>query len=301
MGWLGMAVVLAGCAGGGKQAGGGGKLAPGVEKLIPPETVALVGVNVRELMKSAVWEKVASTGGVPAELDEFTKRTGLDVRRDLRELYIAADGARSLAIVKADIKDPEALGKEIESRGGQRTEVAGKAVYTAGDKVFALVDGGTAVAGTMERVRGAIEGYQSSDDGKRRAVLDKMAALPGGGQIWAVAVGGFPPMPIPERGNIANLNRVFASLESSVLSVDMSNGVALVAAGQCADDKMAKQLNDTLKALIGFGRLSTPSDKPELLKLFDGIQVAQDKGAVNVKAQVPADMVDFLVAQMKRR
>jgi hypothetical protein len=38
--------------------------------------------------------------------------------------------------------------------------------------------------------------------------------------------------------------------------------------------------------------LSTPSDRPELLKAYDGIQVVQDQQQVKVDIRVPEDIVE---------
>ena len=55
------------------------------------------------------------------------------------------------------------------------------------------------------------------------------------------------------------------------------------------------QLRAGLKGIIGLGRLSTPDSKPELLKLYDAIQVDQAQQKVTVTAHVPPDLVNKFI------
>lgn len=291
------ALLLAGC---GRTVPQGAAVDPAIASLIPPQTVVLAGVNVAELQKTKLYEKLIASRAMPPELDEFARRTGLDVKRDLKRFYAASDGKQNLMIAEVDLKDPAAIEREIEAKGAKRTQAGGKTVLETNGNAVCFLGGGKAVAGPVDLVRAAAEGSLKGDDANRKAVLQKMAALPANSQIWAVSVGGVPPMPIPERGNLANLNRVFASLQTTTLSADLSDGIALTARGECADEKSARQLHDTLRGLVGFGRLSTPADKPEFLRVLDGIEIAQDKLAVNVKARVPADLVETLTASYNR-
>jgi hypothetical protein len=50
------------------------------------------------------------------------------------------------------------------------------------------------------------------------------------------------------------------------------------------------------------GRLSTKSDQPDMLKVYDSIQVDQDQSSVKISAKLPQDLVDkFLQMWMQRR
>jgi hypothetical protein len=50
-----------------------------------------------------------------------------------------------------------------------------------------------------------------------------------------------------------------------------------------------------LKGIIGLGRLSTPDNKPDLLKLYDAIEVEQVQNKVTVTAHLPPDLADRFV------
>jgi hypothetical protein len=53
--------------------------------------------------------------------------------------------------------------------------------------------------------------------------------------------------------------------------------------------------------VIGIGRLSTPDNRPELLRLYDTIKVEQIQKRVDVSAQVAPDLEDkFLDLWLKQ-
>ena len=56
-----------------------------------------------------------------------------------------------------------------------------------------------------------------------------------------------------------------------------------------------------LKGVVGIGRLNTPDSHPELLQLYDAIQVTEQQNHAQVTAQIPADLADrFLDLWLKR-
>jgi hypothetical protein len=133
-------------------------------------------------------------------------------------------------------------------------------------------------------------------DAKKKELLTQVAAVAEDKHVWVVAIGGFAPIPLPETGNLANLGRVFGSLENVTMTLDLKDGVNLVATGRCKEEKDAKQLHDMMRALIGFGRLSTPGDKPEMLRFFDGVKVDHANRTVKVNAEVPMNLVDYFLS-----
>ncbi len=282
------AAVLMGCS----KSGPGGGVDAAIVNLMPPDTVVLGGVNVAQILKTRAYARLGESRGLPDELEEVARRTGLDAKRDLEEVYAASNGKQTLAIARLNIKDQAAVEKELESKGAKRIAMGSRTVFLAEGHAVSFLDGKVAVAGPVELVRAAVEGMKG-DDSNRRAVLAKLSSLPRGSHAWAVSIGGVPFLPVPERGNLANLGRVFASLQAATLAVDLSDGVALAATGDCSDEKSAKQLHDTVRGLIAFGRLTT--QKPELLGVIDKIEVAMNQTAVKVNAKAPLDVVETLI------
>lgn len=264
-----------------------------IEDHIPPDTVVLIGARVAKIQDTAIYHRLAD-GKNFKELDDFVTKTRLDPRKDIEEVVFASNGKEGVMIVRGRFEDPKAIEALLEKEGARRVSVGGRTVMASSDAGVVFIDKNIALAGRMPYLESAIT--TKGDDNNKRSVLGQVAELPQDKHLWGVAVGGFAPIPLPATGNLANLNRVFRSLETVTLTLDMKDGLSLEAMGQCGDEKDAKQLHDMLRALIGFGRLSTPSDKPELLRFFDRIKVDHAKRKVEVNADVPMDMVDYFLS-----
>jgi hypothetical protein len=56
-----------------------------------------------------------------------------------------------------------------------------------------------------------------------------------------------------------------------------------------------------VKGVVGLGRLNTPDNRPELLKLYDAIDVQQQQSRAQITAKIPTDLADkFLDLWLKR-
>jgi hypothetical protein len=122
-----------------------------------------------------------------------------------------------------------------------------------------------------------------------------LASLPNRDQFWTVFNGSAIRLPVPDESNLGNINHLARAVQTGAVGADLSSGLSLHAHATCATDASAKQIHDTLKGFIGLGRLSTPDSQPELLKVYDAIQVQQQDRLVNISADIPQDMVDRFV------
>lgn len=268
-------------------------LSRSIEDFIPHDTVVLLGARIAKIQTTTVYQKL-STGANFRELDEFVKKTRLDPRKDIDEVVFASNGKDGVLIVRGRFEDTKGLEALLEKEGATRVTAGGRTILTKDGGGVVFIDKNIALVAKMPYLESAIK--PQGDDNNKRNVLHEVADLPQDRHIWGVAIGGFAPIPLPQTGNLANLNRIFRSLETVTLTLDMEKGLNLDAMGQCGDEKDAKQLHDMLRALIGFGRLSTPSDKPEMLRFFDRIKVDHAKRKVEVNADVPMDMIDYFLS-----
>lgn len=293
---LPLLLALASC----KHEGGKGVVLPArMEQYIPGDTVVLVGARINEIQSSQIFQKLAAEQQIP-ELNDFTKRTGLDPRKDLDELVLASNGKDALMIARGRMEKRAQLEAELEKQGAKRTTFDKFTLIGTEDAAVVFIDNTIAVAGRPAMLKSVLAG-NPVDDNNKRAVLERVAALPQDRPVWAVAIGGFSPMPLPETGNLANLGRIFQSLRTVSMTIDLKDGLSLAASGLCGNDKDAKQLHDMLRGLIGFGRLSTPTDKPEFLRFFDGIKVDHAESTVKLNADVPMDLVEFFLTLTGKR
>ncbi|MCS7024944.1 MAG: hypothetical protein NZV14_09085 [Bryobacteraceae bacterium] len=274
------------------------RIEPALEKLIPGDTVVLAGVRVTLVESSPVYARLMK-GRMFPELDQFAQQTGLDPRRDLKEVLLASNGSRAVVIAKGRVEDVSKLEALLESKGAQRFRVGPHTLLGNEQAAVCFLSNSVAIAGQTSALRDLLSGQSGKDENKKQ-VLAQVALIPSGTPIWMVAVAGFSPMRLPEQGNLANLQRVFQSLETALVALDLREGVRLSAQGVCKDEPGAKQLHNALRGLIGFGRLSTPADHAELLRFYDSIKVEQNKTEIKLQVDVPMDMVDqFLKATEK--
>jgi hypothetical protein len=133
------------------------------------------------------------------------------------------------------------------------------------------------------------------------ALLAKMRSIPPQNQIWAASIGGSEELAraLPNRGNLANLRNVVAGLESWTVGLDLRNGLKMEANCVYRTEADTKRVHDGLRGLVSLGRMSAPKDSPELLRLYDGIAISQQKSALKVAADVPADSVSRLLDKFR--
>ena len=216
---------------------------PGLARLIPPDTTALVNVKVYLLRSSPLFQKHA--------LKEFASVHS-------SEMLSVSNG-----------KDQRVFVKEKEG-------------------LFELKDGGKV------KPSGPAGGVPP-------ALREKMRLIPAQSQIWGVGLGSSLALGvIPEVGNLANLRNVFQALESWTMAANLSSNLKAEASAVYRTEQDAKQIHDALRGLLGLARLSTPSDAPEMLRLYDGVQISMEKNTVRITADIAADLLDKSLERMGR-
>ena len=263
----------------------------GLASFIPQDTVALVGVRMDQLRATPTYQKLRARRHF-SELDQLKARTGFDPTRDVSELLIASNGKDAVTVARGQFHPTDTAAKKIAYKG-----------YTLnlhGEGAWALIDAGTAVAGTQPAVRAAIDQYKT---GTRSAAVDSLLArgraLAAGNQIWAVsdnpeAFTSIAPAP-GGAGNSANMGKVFGQLERLSFTADLSRGIRATAAGDCKTGEDAKAIGDLLRGVVSLGKLSVPQGQTELMRIYDSIQVDQQQNAVKLRVNVPPELLDKLL------
>ena len=67
------------------------RIDPALESLVPADTVFIVGGNLDAIRETAVYQKLLSRVPLP-QLDDFTRQTGLDPRKDLSQILSCSNG-----------------------------------------------------------------------------------------------------------------------------------------------------------------------------------------------------------------
>jgi hypothetical protein len=246
-----------------------GPIDPALTVFIPPDTVALAGVNMDRLRATHLYRKLAEQNRLP--------RSGEFSSRDLHDLLLASDGRNVLTMV----------------HGALAAKPAGDLNATE-YKGFTLYGNGAAV-------RAAIDQSKSGGRGAPRDLMARVEALPADTQVWAVVAGwrGMGPDQLREMGNLGNLDRVLRSVEGASLTVDLRTGVHAAFVGDSRNEADAKNLADSLRGLAALARMgaprSVPGDQPDLLRALDGIQVKQEGRTVQVNLDIAEDLAEKLV------
>ena len=100
---------------------------------------------------------------------------------------------------------------------------------------------------------------------------------------------------MPRTSSGIDFSKIFRGLQNTTFQASFAAGLQAQVHGVTATDQDAANLRDTARGLIGFGRLSVPENRPELLKLWDGIRVEQEGRNIAIHADVPQSLVDQVV------
>ncbi len=285
-GLLAIPLMILGCS---SAQMGGGRVDPVLAALVPADTFLLSGIRMSELRTTPLYLKMLSQN-LSSTLDDFAKNTNFDIRKDVNDILIAST--------------PTSSGKVLLARGNFKIQAP------AGFKKSTGEEGGTTqcwrqaisprchlrLSPKITEVRSVIDRKQSRQPGPT-ALLDRARALPGAGQIWLVSNGWgtLPETLSRQNGNISNLGRFMQSIDRASAIADLRSGLVGNITGECRSEQDAKSLGDAARGMVGLGRLNVPENRPEMLRLFDGIKVEQKQRSIQVNVNISADLIDRML------
>jgi len=267
-----------------------GPVDPALAVFVPPDTVALLGVQMNLLRQAPLYRKLAQQGRL-SMLDGFRAETGIDPDRDVRQLLLAGDGRHALALARGTFKPnpPD---------GWHASDYRGCTLWAKENGVaVAFPDNSTAIGGPDALVRAAIDRRKDGRPAAPADLLARAAAVPSDIEIWAVVAGWSKVPPGTLSGNLANLDRVLRSVDGAGLTVTFSAGVNAAATGDCRTAQEAAELTESLRGLAGLARLGVPRDRPELARVFDGMRITQEDRHVKWSLDIPPDLADTLATK----
>ncbi|HYL39140.1 MAG TPA: hypothetical protein VEV17_24695 [Bryobacteraceae bacterium] len=271
---------------------------PALESLVPADTIFVVGANLEAIRDTPVYQKLLSRMPLP-QLDEFTRQTGLDPRRDLSQILSCSNGKRGLLMARGKFKRAD-LEKRLQSQGASPIPYKNHQLFGAEPAAIFFFNDSTAIAGPAVELRSIIDHPAS---GMPQPLRDLLRTLPQGDQIYAALSGGLEGLNLaaPPESNLANVMQALRSVQTATLGMDLSQGLNATAEVACKTERDARFVHDMLRGIIGYGRLNTPDNQPDLLKLYDSIQVTQQQTHTQVKADIPQNLADkFLDLWLKR-
>jgi hypothetical protein len=276
-------------------------VSPALEALVPADTVVVLGVNLSTIRDTTIYQKLLTRVPLP-QLDRFTQQTGLEPRKDLSEILVCSNGKNALLLVRGKFRITD-LEARFKSQGVTPSNYKGHHLFGDDRGAVTFLDDSTAAAGTPAEVRALFDQPSSAARGLPLPLRDLLRTLPAGDQIYAALTGGVENLnlPLPREGNLGNVLQALRSVESATLGMNLSNGMAAIFVVNCNTDRDAKFVHDLVRGLVGFGRLNTPDNQPDLLKLYDAIQVTQQQSQTKITADVPQQLADkFLDLWLKK-
>jgi hypothetical protein len=275
---------------------------PAFPPLIPNDTVFLAGVRMEKLRETPVYKRVVELGPATSMLNRFTQQTGLDPRKDLWEFLVVGNGKDTFIMCRGEFA-PRGLEPKLEKAGARR--FAHKGYTLLGDDTYAVtfMNSSTAIAGPTPLVRSLIDN-RARRGGVPASLETRLKEVPPGSHVWAVgdlsALSRMPASPA-ESGRTGNFLQFAKLIENAAGGIDLSHGVKLHGTAACRSDEDASRLNSAVRAIVGLGRLNTPSDEPELLRAFDAIKSQQNGTTVTLDAELTQAQFEQLLGFVQSR
>jgi hypothetical protein len=254
---------------------------PAFVTLLPADTTAVLGFRVEQIKTTPAWKQLLASNEFRTRLDEFSRETSFDPRKDLRDLMVAWNGREALVLARGKFS-PMGLEPKLERQGVQRLHYRGYPILGDEEKAVLFMNTTTAVAGRTATLRRIVDARDGSKGQAPPMLLERAKPIGRENQVWGVLLGGL---------NFGtNLPRLTSGLESAWVGVDLSIGVRTVASGLCRTDQDAKVLHDALRALLGIARLTAGNGPPALPRIYDAVVVTKNERVVKVDAHWPPEL-----------
>ncbi len=269
-----------------------------IAPLIPADTVVLAGFRLDKLQKTPFYDRYVSGESALRFFHEFEARTGLDPRKDLWELDFAISPGSRLLFARGKFGGQFGLEPRIGLPGMTRLSHKGYSILATGEGGVTFFNTGVAVLGPVDQIKRVIDSRDAAP-GPSRELLALVGKIPAKAHFWAVSqqLGSMVPR-VSAEGTPGNFLRMGQTAGEFLFWSDLAQGVDLEADLTYPDEKMATQVRDALKALLGILRLRTPSDQADLLQAYTNVFPTSEGRRVRVTAKTPFALVDQIVRRL---
>jgi hypothetical protein len=278
------------------------KIDPALITLVPSDSIFLAGARMEPIRSTEIYKRYVVNQKLPF-LDEFTKKTGLDPRKDLWEFLISGNGKDTLVMTRGHFSEM-GLEPRLSIEGAQRFNYKGfEMIGDEASSAVVFVNSSTAVAGPTRALKKLVDSRSHPDAGAPKWLVDRATAIPSTNQIWFVGsvAGEMEKLAPKQSAQAMNFGQFLDALQLLTAGIDLQTGVKIHAEGLCEDDGGARHVHDALRGILGLGRLTTSQNAPELLSVYDGVKVMQKEKTVVVDANWPLSVVDELAKMIPRR
>lgn len=269
---------------------------PQFASLVPADTTLLVGLRVENLVKTPLYQKYLS-GGKISIIDRIARGTGINPEKSLWNLLFVSTGKQSFVLGRGKFAD-ELMAPDFSNKGVHRFGYKGFTLFGDEQQAMLMVNSSTIAIADTPTLRWLVD-QRSSLTGLPERLKALTKEIPRQTQFWGAYLGG--PVDLPLTGNLQNVNKVLGLVASGTFYFDFTDGAKGTLTGVAANAQDAQQVHDGLQGFLGLGRMITPKTRPELARVFDGIQVVQEGQRVSVKITEPEDLAGTLIDTILRQ
>lgn len=265
-----------------------------LERMVAPGATSLVGGRMDQIKLTELYKKLLATQNL-SQLDQFADDTGFDPRRDVRELLYVTVPQGSVMLARGTFHLNTAILRNVKkSRHGQY-EIQGQ-----GGNGFCILDSTLAAAGEIPALEAALDEWTSGAHTAAQPLLARVAVVSPQSQLWGISIGtgNFLADHPPAANSGLDFSKIFSSLHDYWFQADFSAGLRAEVHGTMGTEKDAMNLRDTVRGLVGLGRLNVPENQPELLKVWDGITVDQQGRSISLHGDIAQSLIDKLVLML---
>jgi len=269
---------------------------PQFASLIPADTTLLVGLRVENLVKTPIYQKYLS-GGKISIVDRIARGTGINPEKSLWNLMFVSTGKQSFVLGRGKFAD-ELMAPDFSKKGVRRFGYQGFTLFGDDQQAMLMVNSSTIAVADTPTLRWLVD-QRSSLTGLPARLTALTKEIPRQTQFWGAYLGG--AIDLPFTGNLQNANKILGLVGSGTFYFDFTNGLQGTLTGVAANPQDAQQVHDGLQGFLGLGRMMTPKTRPELARIFDGIQVVQEGQRISVKITEPEDLAGTLIDMLLKQ
>lgn len=279
--------------------------------MLPANAEVVMGINVRAILDSGLGkEMMNSSSSRTSDLEELAAETGLDLRKDIREVVLAGfqttpgagakGAAKGVALISGNFQ-PSRIGQAIVAKGGTKQTYAGRDLWypepkTSNSKdAVTFLDNSLAVAGTESEVKRFLDGVSGNASSSLRSKANSVGSRY---DIWLVsmvspaklagsmdAAGGAPEQAMgPLQGDM--FQKIKTSQAGIKFGPQMKLGVEMEA--ETAEDATALfGVLQFFKSMLGSGApKGDPAAAAQFTKMLSAVQMRTEASMVLMELEV---------------
>jgi hypothetical protein len=264
---------------------------PALAVLVPPDTIALAGVRLQQLAKTPYYREWVEKRRLEF-VEDFRRRTGLDVTKDLWEVLIASDAKQAVVLLRGRFSE-QGQEPRLNIEGARRFGYKGYTFIGTDEAAVVFMNPSTAVAGPTPAVRRVID-RRNEVTSLPDALQSRINSIPSTNQAWFVAnlSGRIPDIGERNAGMWTAIARLGKAMQYAKGGLDVRERFRANIWLEAETEKDAEEFRGAVRALLGLGRLNTGEDRREMLTVFDGMQVARDGRVVHFSTDIPFDLLE---------